>query len=205
MYYAERNPHSRPLNGTATGQPQTPDIASLLKILNGQQQQQQPPPPQPQLPVAAAPANGLEAIFARFASNQNAPLQNQVPQPQQQLGYSGFDLQATLAAMSQQNQQPRPGYGVPPASQAPDLQAILSQFGQPSAIQGYGYPNQHQVDNDRKRQLEYDSQGNDYGYTDGKRQKSGKHKDKKYIPRVPCKFWQEGKCKKGDDCNFLHT
>ena len=23
-------------------------------------------------------------------------------------------------------------------------------------------------------------------------------------PRLPCKFWQEGKCRKGDECTYLH-
>ena len=151
--------------------PPVPDIAALLKIINGQQQSQ--PAQQQQQPVTQPQPNGLEAIFAQFANNSNQAPQMQIPQQQQQVSTSGFDLQATLAAMTQRGQV-QPGYGVaPPPPQGVDLQSILAQFGKPPTpqMQGYGYQSAYQGDNDRKRQLDYDDQNGDYGYNKGKRQK----------------------------------
>ena len=150
--------------------PPVPDIAALLKIINGPQASQ--PPPQQQ-PVTQPQSNGLEAIFAQFANNNNQVPQIQMPQQQQQPNTSGFDLQATLAAMTQRGQA-QPGYGVaPPPPQGVDLQSILAQFGNPPTpqMQGYGYQGAYQGESDRKRQMDYDDQNGDYGYNKGKRQK----------------------------------
>ena len=58
-------------------------------------------------------------------------------------------------------------------------------------------PNPFGMNEDRKRQLESDE--SDYG-----RKKARGGKPFTGVPRLPCKFWQEGKCRKGDDCTFLH-
>jgi len=164
--------------------PPVPDIAALLKIINGQQQQQQQPQPQPpqqqqqqqQQPVAQPQSTGLEAIFAQFANNNNQVPQVLMPQ---QPNTSGFDLQATLAAIAQRGQAPQ-GYGVPPPPpHGVDLQSILAQYGKaPTQTQGYGYQSTYQGENDRKRQMDYDDQNGDYGYNKGKRQKSVPEKKK---------------------------
>ncbi len=163
--------------------PPVPDIAALLKIINGQQQSQ--PPQQQQQPAVQPQSNGLEAIFAQFANNNNQVPQVQMLQQPQQPSTSGFDLQATLAAMTHRGQV-QPGYGVPPQPpQGVDLQSILAQFGKaPTQMQGYGYQNAYQSENDRKRQMNYDDQNGDYGYNNGKRQKSVPEKKKVSVDNV---------------------
>ena len=158
--------------------PPVPDIAALLKIINGQQQSQ--PSQQYQQPASQPQSNGLEAIFAQFANNNTQVPQLQLPQQPPQPSTSGFDLQATLAAMTQHGPA-QPGYGmVPPQPQGVDLQAILAQFGKPPTpqMQGYGYQNSFQGQNDRKRPVDYDDQNGDYGYSNGKRQKNAAEKKK---------------------------
>ena len=165
--------------------PPVPDIAALLKIINGQQQAQ--PTQTYQQPVSQPQSGGLEAIFAQFANNNNQVPQMQVPQQPLQPSTSGFDLQATLAAMTQRNSA-QTGYGMAPAPpQGVDLQAILAQFGKPPAPQmpGYGYPNAYQSQNDRKRVMDYDEQNGDYGYKDAKRPKSAMDKKKVDIVSLP--------------------
>lgn len=76
--------------------------------------------------------------------------------------------------------QAQPSYGQPPPVQTTDLQAILSQINRqpPPQMQTYGYGNVYQAENDRKRQLDHDDQGNsDPSFNKGKRQKGeGKKK-----------------------------
>lgn len=46
-------------------------------------------------------------------------------------------------------------------------------------MQNYGYGNAYQADNDRKRTLDYEDQGNgEYGFSKGKRQKAETGKKK---------------------------
>ncbi|KAL8725558.1 MAG: hypothetical protein Q9166_007281 [cf. Caloplaca sp. 2 TL-2023] len=168
-YYAAQN-------GQQSATAPTPDISHLLKLLNPQQNQA--PQPQMQQQSTQPTSNGLEAIFAQFSNFQQQPAQMH-PQPMtQQPPASGFDYNAAMATINQLNQ-PSTTYNQAP-QQAPnvDLSSILAQFQQqpqPAApIQGYGYGNTYQNENDRKRPLDQDGQQNgDYGYSKGKRVKSG--------------------------------
>ena len=76
--------------------------------------------------------------------------------------------------------QARPVYGQPPSIQ-PNLQSLLSQLNQQGSAQvhNYGYGNAYQVDNDRKRTLDHEDQGNgEYAFQKGKRQKAETGKKK---------------------------
>jgi len=176
-----------------------PDIANLLRIMQGQNQAQ--PPPQQPPPQAAAPT-ALEAIFAQFnnSNQQQAPVMQQPPQQPT----PGFDIQAALTGMPP-SAQPQPGYGAPPPPQV-NIQAILAQMGSQSAsqvpqMQGYGYGQQFQNENDRKRQ--YDEDEDEFAR---KRARAGGPPLDSKLPYKTkiCRFWKEGKCRWGDGCSYLH-
>jgi hypothetical protein len=104
------------------------DISALLKILQGNQQpqQQQSQPAQPNV-------SDLERTFNQFR-NPQAPLG--IPtavQPGQPAATPGLDLQKILAAMAGGQQIPQPAFQAPAPAAAPNLAAILSQFGNPAA------------------------------------------------------------------------
>ncbi|KAI9755278.1 MAG: 54S ribosomal protein L22, mitochondrial [Chaenotheca gracillima] len=194
---------------------QTPsgtDLSAFLNTLN-KQPNQQPAAAQPQL-------TELEKIFAMHsagAAQSSAPpqlppavsTQNQVP-----------DWQALLANIVPQNNQ---GMGQSQAAtQQPQLQDILAQLVQPNSVQNQGYGSQSQSQNtssslsdgQRRNQgwggndgaADYENRGpSDYGYGDSRRQNNnyGAKKGQKRVMK-PCKFHHEGRCKKGNDCQFLH-
>ncbi|KAL8814194.1 MAG: hypothetical protein Q9223_006563, partial [Gallowayella weberi] len=191
-YYAAQNSQQGQQAATAP----TADISHLLKLLNPQQNQASQP--QMQQPPAQPTSNALESIFAQFSNFQQQPPQMQAQPITQQSSSSTFDYNAAMATISQINQ-PGAAYTQQP-QQAPnvDLSSILAQFQQPqpaAPMQGYGYGNAYQNDNDRKRPFDNDGQQNgDYGYSKGKRVKSGADGKKKPFygtPHLPCKFWQE--------------
>ncbi|KAL9601023.1 MAG: hypothetical protein Q9179_003011 [Wetmoreana sp. 5 TL-2023] len=205
QYYSAQNSQQ----GHPAATTQAPDISQLLKLLNPQQNpaaqpqvQQQPAQPNP---------NSLEAIIASLSNSQQQAPQMQAQPIPQQAPPSAFDYNAAMAVIN--HAQNRPVYNQPPQP-APtvDLSSILAKIGQsqPAApTQSYGYGNAYQNENERKRPMDHDGQPNgDYGYSKGKRVKSGTGDKKKPfygIPHLPCRFWQEGKCRKGDDHHNLNA
>ena len=180
---------------------QTPDISAILQIINNTKQ-----PPLQQQQQSLNSSNPLAAIFAKLSNNASIP---PAQTASQQPAVPAYHLQAALASMQQPQQQGfqhQPAYGTPQTNPVPNIQAILSQFNnqgdapQAPPMQGFTYnsnPNTYGMNEDRKRQLESDD--GDYG-----RKKARGGKPFIGTPRLPCKFWQEGKCRKGEECTFLH-
>ncbi|MCJ1397186.1 hypothetical protein MMC11_000378 [Xylographa trunciseda] len=202
QYYMSQNRHTHPAGAPSVAASQAPDISALLQILNSQQQAA-PPPQQYQAPQSQP--TGLEAIFAQFSGNKSVAPQPTAPQ---QYGLLDPGIQAALAAVNGQNyaQQTYAAPAPPAQSQTPDLQALLSQLGQVAnpQQQGYNYQSAYQSDGSRKRPYSYDEQRHDEQYSAGKTVRGNNGKKFFGVPTVPCRFWQEGKCKKGDECTFLH-
>jgi hypothetical protein len=176
-------------------QPQTPSF----------QQPMQPPVPEPSQSQAANGAS-MDAILAALSAH------NQPQQPQAQ-------PQAPTP-------QPFTQIAQPVSNPTTDISALLAVFGQtqpaqpaqpaqmPAGFQGYNIPNttggteSSYEDPERKRMRD---QTNQYGGNNdqaNKRQKwsagnaKGGNAEKKFL--YPCRFWKEGRCKKGAECTFRH-
>jgi hypothetical protein len=182
-----------------------PNLAAIQNIL-----QQTNPPYQP------APAQ--MPTFAPIAQPPAAEIQPPA--------ISGplYDILAQLSGHNQAAQPPPPQqYAPPPAAPPTDLSALIAslQQGQMAAqnVQSFNMPPASNnpelyVDPERKRMVdqEYERErngGTQYG-SDGdrsnKRQKTNKNNqgnpEKKFL--YPCRFFKEGKCKKGANCTFRH-
>jgi hypothetical protein len=209
-YFSYINP--KPAAPAAAPQPNpapagTFDISNLLKMIQTGQQQQSTPPPQPQ----QAPLSDLERTVSMFRQQQTQPPVQQPPQipisqpTPQAPAAGGVDFTQILNVMKQL-QNPAGGFSQPQQTQAtmaPNLGAMFSQFAgqnQPP----FSHPQQNldtYEDPERKRMRE----GNQYDdqWSRGKRTKGGDPKPYK-VGLVPCRFWAEGKCRKGDNCTFRH-
>ncbi|GFF92074.1 hypothetical protein IFM60648_09621 [Aspergillus lentulus] len=214
-YYAAVNPKPVPVAAAPPiAQTNQFDISNLLKIIqNASQQQSTPPPPPPLQPASQAPMSDLERTISMFRQQQpQVPQIPQFPAVSQAPATQGLDFQKILALMSAQKQMP-PAPIVPqvPPSQpamAPNLAAIISQFANQNQQAGSSQPSgQHYEDPERKRMRETDGSeesGDDrFGYA--KRSKFGApNKKHPKAGLVPCRYWREGKCLKGDNCTFRH-
>ncbi|TPR06839.1 putative integral membrane protein [Aspergillus niger] len=177
-YFAMVNPQPAPAPQSAPNAPF--DISNLLKIIQSAPQQQSTPPlPQPQ--VAQAPMSDLERTFS--------------------ISHRLLSLQMQPAPIVPQAQPSQP-------SIAPNLAAIISQLtsqNQSAAANGHPPPG-HYEDPERKRIREtggYD--GNDDERFNSKRSRSNEpNKKHPKAGLVPCRYWREGKCRKGDECTFRH-
>lgn len=200
--------------------PQATGLSMFLQNFNsGTSHPQQPQPQVTTEPAVADQAAtnlaNIQAILAQVTGNQQ-PSPVPMAQPSRSIAPT-FNLQAAMtnAAPSgfQHQYQPNQTFDQPPPAQGSvDLQALLRNLSgqgatQAAPLQDNGYnlnTGQHQSENDRKRQLDEDDL-DEYGQ--GKRAKiPGREEKKPYvgIPTVACRFFQEGKCRKGAECTFLH-
>ena len=163
----------------------------------------------------ARPLSDLERTFGMFSQYQ----QSQQPQVQAPaiVGNGGFDLSRILAAV-QQTQQPQ---NIPLAFQpqpqqqqsaAPDLASLLatlqqSQQQQPpqhTSIPGFPFLQPQNAPEDYSRKHGYEEDEEDsYEGRQSKRSMLDDPKAPNYKT-VVCKFWKDGKCRKGDECTYIH-
>ena len=181
---AARMPMSTPTN---TSQFQTPAVPAFDINAFAQMMAANKAP----LPTAQAPAPiDLNAIIAQLAPQAAAPA------PQAQASNPMYNYQ-------QQNyQQPQPAA---PRSNEPDITAILAALSNsntavvPQAPAAPTYqmpPNFSQYQQQQQHQY---SGGN--GFNEERKRNVG---DNPWYKTKKCKYWQEGKCRKGDECSYLH-
>ncbi|KAJ5930126.1 Zinc finger CCCH-type [Penicillium verhagenii] len=213
-YFSYMNPKPAP-PPQALPQPQANqatgafDISNILKLIQTGTQQQSTPPPQ-SMQQPAAPMSDLERTINMFRQQQpQAPQIPQVPVPQPPA--TGVDFQNILNVMKQLQPgtftQPQPQQ-TQPAMMAPDFGAMFAHFGgqnQQSAPPQYMQPANSYEDPERKRMREDVPPDGQYdpAWSRQKRTKASDPKPYKFG-LVACRFWAEGKCRKGDNCTFRH-
>lgn len=207
LAYANPTPSASGAPAAAVATPQSHasggnvDISNLLKIIqNAQPQQQAAPPPQP----AQAPMSDLERTISMFRQQSQAPVSNPAPMPAAQpapppANGGGIDFSQILNVMKQlQN----PALSQPQQAQpnmAPNLGAIFSQM----ASQNQQSRSQQGYDEDPERKRTREDRPPEEQFVRSKRTKANGPKPYKYQ-LVPCKFWAEGRCVKGDNCTYRH-
>ncbi|KAI7097263.1 hypothetical protein KC352_g38638, partial [Hortaea werneckii] len=151
-------------------------LSNLQNVLPQQQSQPQQAPPLNQFGAAAAPTT-------------QQPQQQPFQQPQPQAVDSGqhIDLTAILAAMNSQNLT---------SQQQPGASSSTMPMFNPAAG---GFQNQQQ-------QQSGGGSGGGNGSEPPQQQKRWRDQgDKnKFFKTKVCKYWQEGRCMKGDGCTYLH-
>ena len=155
---------------------------------------QMPPQPQPQPQAPAAPAGGfdLTRLLAAVQQSQQPPqpLPYSQPQPQPAAASATPDLASLLASLQSQQQQSLPTQPSFP---------FLAQPQQPSFDQSdYNPGRKHgREDGDLDGERGRDEAQEEYEERQRKKQMQN-------YKTVVCRFWKEGKCKKGDGCTYIH-
>ena len=161
---------------------QTPDFTAIMSAL-GQQNalpQNQHFPPAPLQPNNSA--MGSQDISSLLASLQQ-PHGGQQPQPPQQM--------PPMPPMPSLAQMPPDMSAFMPFMQQQMLQNLPNTMANPIAPQGQQGSNQPYENEERKR------------FREGQKNKDGKsHEPPKFLYK--CKFWEQGKCRKGDKCTYRH-
>ncbi|OQD89686.1 hypothetical protein PENANT_c002G06485 [Penicillium antarcticum] len=190
-YYAYINPKPVATQPAQQPNPVAPghDFSNLFNIVQSVSGQAQSTPP----PVANQPAAmpGYEQAVNMFVQQQQPqmPVLPQIPAG----GLQGVDLNQILNVMKQF--QP-PGQSQP--GMAPNLGAMFPPFGGQFQPQGNDY------DDERKRGRDAPQHDSEFD-PQWSRSKRTRVTDKPYkVGLVACKFWADGKCRKGDNCTFRH-
>ncbi|KAL4748633.1 hypothetical protein BDW72DRAFT_150251 [Aspergillus terricola var. indicus] len=212
-YYAMIRPQPPPQSQPSTQNNQF--VFNLLKSIQNPGQQQSTPPPQVTQP-AQAPAFNLEQTInmLRQQNPQPQPQVSQVPQIPQPPAIDQRLLAMLYGQQPQQTQLQPQAQAQPPAQPQPGvippyLAAIIAQFGnqnqtqnqQPAATEAPPASG-HYENPERKRMRETG------GYDDDDKWKRNRmNAPNKKHPKagsVPCRYWAEGRCLKGQDCTFRH-
>ena len=187
-----------------------------------------------QAPVGSAPAFDIAAFSQYMAAQQvPLPTQQPAPLPiqQQQQPAAPFDLNAILkqfqpqAAAPPQAQQPlynfqQPNYAQPqpqaPPSRPngePDISAILAALNTSNTAQAApapappafqfppNFPMPFAAPTAQYQQQPAQQQQQAGGNVDSK---DNSRPENRWYKTKPCKYWQDGKCKKGESCSYLH-
>lgn len=173
-----------------------------------------------QAPPAPAPALDLSALSKYMASQQAPqPAQQPVPPPNFADFMKQFQPQQTPPQQSMPNfQAPAFNFPIPPQQQAPaptrangepDISAILAALNTNNTAQPApaapnfqlppGFPMPPMPFNGAPAEQQQQHQQGGVG-KDGPK-KPDTHP---YYKTKKCKYWQEGKCKKGDACGYVH-
>lgn len=215
-------------HATATTQAQaTPDISALLSAISAQTQQANQPQQQP---AQAAPSGyeNLQNIFAQYSAPTPPAPPPQAAAPQTS---TTSDLSAILASLQAHGTTPQPPQAQapqasPPAQmmlfpnmfpgtgQMPDLNAMMAMFSQggmpppPPGMSGFAPPMQqqgssggHYEDPERKAMREGGNDGSS-SYNQNSSKPKPSYQPPKFV--VPCRYYQQGACKKGARCTFRH-
>lgn len=186
------------------------DVAAFSQFMASQNvplptQQQQPPAPLPvQQQQQPAAQFDFAAIMKQLQPQAAAPpLQPQAQQPSYNFQQPNFsqqqqqpptasrpngepDISAILAALSTNNTAQAAPAPAPPAFQFP------ANFPMPFAAPADQF--QQQPAQQQQQQQQQQAAGNG----------AAKEKQNPWYKTKACKYWQEGKCKKGESCSYLH-
>lgn len=216
-FYSSMAPRSQTPNSNGTSSAQT-NMTSILDIVEKLSQQRGPSfQQQPQQPFGALPQGW-----------NNLVQQPQQPQTQQNTPQPDF---SQLFSLVQQSQNPQQSHAAqpPPQPSQPAVPATNNLAAMLASLQGQGSQGQQQSglgynsanSNPYSGSIEgligalgvgnYDANNgnNENGDNAAWRKKKGASnvdlgKSHPKAKTVACRYWKEGKCKKGDDCTFKH-
>ncbi|KAF2468607.1 uncharacterized protein BDR25DRAFT_56118 [Lindgomyces ingoldianus] len=167
------------------------------------------------------PVPDLSAILGALSAlpQQQAPAQPPVPQQPAAAQQAGFDLAAILAQMTAPSggasfPPPLTAWPFPQPFQQPQPQQQQQQQQQQqnnSSYQQTQQPQRNQQANGGTKRWRTEDDTHERGHSSFKKQKG--HKNHRFNERfqgdvphkvIPCRFFQQGKCAKGDECTFIH-
>ena len=197
---ASRMPMSMPMNNNQAQAPPVPGNFDVNAFSQFMASQNAPLPTAPPMPAQQpAPQIDLQAIFAQLQSQSAAPAAQPATQPM-------YNYQ------QQSYQQPQPAA---PRSNEPDITAILAALTnsttavapQVPAAPAFpflppNFPSPFGAASDQFQQQQQSHQhSNGNGFGEERKRPVG---DNPWYKTKKCKYYQEGKCRKGDECSYLH-